>query len=384
MIYLDNSATTAALPEVVAKMQETLMDTFGNPSSMHHMGVIGENHLKTARADIAATLKCKDKEILFTSGGTESNNLAILGATAAKKRRGMHVITTSIEHASVYETMKHLEAEGYEVTFLPVNKEGVIDLEVLEKSVRPDTVLVSLMAVNNEIGTIEPIEEAAKIIKRVNPDTLIHVDAIQAYGKIPMIPKKLGIHLMSVSGHKIHGPKGSGFLYIADGVRVLPIIYGGGQEQGLRSGTENVPAIAGLGVASKIAISQLEENSGRMRQLRERFIDGVTAIDGVTINGPADSTKAAPHIISVSVRGVRSEVMLHSLEDYEVYVSAGSACSSNKPAISRTLKNIGLDKLLLDSTIRISLSKYTTEAEIDEAIRAFSEIVPKLQKYMRK
>ena len=381
--YLDNSATTRCLPAAAEMMMSLLTQEYGNPSSMHNMGVIAENYMNDARKKIAKTLKVQDKEIYFTSGGTESNNIAIIGSTRANNRAGKHVITTGIEHASVANPFHELEENGYEVTYLSVNEYGEISLEELENAIRPDTILVSLMHVNNEIGAVEPIEEAGQIIKVKNPKTLFHVDAIQSYGKFRISPKKMNIDLLSVSGHKIHGPKGSGFLYIKDKTKIKPLVYGGGQQKGMRSGTENVPAIAGLGVAAEAIYTDFDEKIEHLYQLRERFIEGVQKISGVSVNGRTDRN-AAPHIVSVSIDGVRAEVMLHTLEDRGIYVSAGSACSSNKPAVSRTLKSIGLKESLLDSTIRFSFCVDTTEAEIDYALEVMGEVIPMLQKYTRR
>ena len=381
--YLDNSATTRCLPAAAEMMMSLLTQEYGNPSSMHNMGVIAENYMNDARKKIAKTLKVQDKEIYFTSGGTESNNIAIIGSTRANNRAGKHVITTGIEHASVANPFHELEENGYEVTYLSVNEYGEISLEELENAIRPDTILVSLMHVNNEIGAVEPIEEAGQIIKVKNPKTLFHVDAIQSYGKFRISPKKMNIDLLSVSGHKIHGPKGSGFLYIKDKTKIKPLVYGGGQQKGMRSGTENVPAIAGLGVAAEAIYTDFDEKIEHLYQLRERFIEGVQKISGVSVNGRTDRN-AAPHIVSVSIDGVRAEVMLHTLEDRGIYVSAGSACSPNKPAVSRTLKSIGLKESLLDSTIRFSFCVDTTEAEIDYALEVMGEVIPMLQKYTRR
>ena len=364
-------------------MVELLTKNFGNPSSMHMKGVEAENYIKEAKKKIAKTLKVQEKEIFFTSGGTESNNLAIIGAAEANKRAGMHVITTSVEHASVANPFAYLAENGYEVTYLPVNEYGEISLEELADAIRPDTILVSLMQVNNEIGAVEPIEEAGRIIKEKNPNILFHVDAIQSYGKFRIYPKKMNIDLLSVSGHKIHGPKGSGFLYIREKTKVKPLIYGGGQQMGMRSGTENVPAIAALGVAAEAAYTNFEEKIEHLYEIREHIIAEVTKIDGVTVNGRTDRN-AAPHIVSVSIDGVRAEVMLHSLEEAHIYVSAGSACSSNKPAVSRTLKNIGLKESLLDSTIRFSFCAETTMEEIDYALDELRKVIPMLQRYTRR
>ena len=380
--YLDNSATTRCCREAADLMVELLTQDYGNPSSMHQKGVVAENYIKNAAKQIAKTLKCQEKEIVFTSGGTESNNLAIIGAAEANKRSGMHVITSCIEHASVANTMGWLEEHGYEVTVLPVNREGIISLDDLRAAIRPDTILVSLMQVNNEIGAVEPIEEAGRIIKEVNSGTLFHVDAIQSYGKMRIFPGKMHIDLLSVSGHKIHGPKGSCFLYIKDKTKIKPILQGGGQQKGMRSGTENVPAIAGLGAAAEAIYTDFDRKIENLYSLREYFIGEVTKISGVTVNGRCDRQNA-PHVVSVSVEGVRAEVLLHTLEDRGIYVSAGSACSSNKPAVSATLKAIGVKPELLDSTVRFSFCVNTTREELDYAIAVMQEVIPMLQKYTR-
>lgn len=364
-------------------MVSVLSEDFGNPSSMHRKGVVAEKYISEAKKRIAKTLKVQEKEIVFTSGGTESNNLAIIGTAQANNRAGKHVITTGIEHASVSNPFAYLEENGYEVTYLSVNEYGEISLEELEAAVRPDTILVSIMHVNNEIGAIEPVEEAGRIIKAKNPNTIFHVDAIQSYGKLRIWPGRMHIDLLSVSGHKIHGPKGSGFLYIKDHTKIKPIIYGGGQQKGMRSGTENVPAIAGLGVAAEAAYTDFEQKVEHLYELREHLIAEITKIPGVTVNGRLDR-KSAPHIVSVSVAGVRAEVLLHALEDKGVYVSAGSACSSNKPAVSRTLKSIGLAPSLSESTVRFSFCAKTTMEELDYALGQVGQIVPMLQKYTRK
>lgn len=380
--YLDNSATTRCSDRARNLMMEVLMKDYGNPSSLHMMGVDAENYVKAAQKKIAKTLKVEEKEIIFTSGGTESNNLALVGSALANKRSGMHLITTSIEHASIAATMQFLEEQGFRVTYLDVDENGIISLEQLKKAVCEETILVSLMMVNNEIGAVEPIEEAVKVIKEKNPKTLVHVDAIQSYGKFRIYPKKMGIDMLSVSGHKIHGPKGSGFLFVKDKTKIKPIIYGGGQQKGMRSGTENVPGIAGLGEAAAEIYENFEEKIDHMYQLKQKFVEEAAKIEGVSINGKT-GRDSAPQIVSVSVDGVRSEVMLHTLEDRKIYVSAGSACSSNKPAISHTLQHIGLRQDLLDSTIRFSFCVHTTEEEIDYALEVMREVIPKLRKYTR-
>ena len=381
--YLDNSATTRCSKAATEKMVYLLTQDYGNPSSLHMKGVIAEKHITEAKKKIAKTLKIEEKELIFTSGGTESNNLAIIGSALANKRAGMHVITTSIEHPSVLNPFAWLEENGFEVTYLGVDKYGQISLEELRGAIRPDTILVSIMQVNNEIGALEPIEEAGKIIKAVNPKTLFHVDAIQSYGKMAIFPKKCNVDLLSVSGHKIHGPKGSGFLFVKEKTKIKPLIYGGGQQKGMRSGTENVPAIAALAVAAEEMYENLEANRAHLYGLRDYFIEEAEKIEGVSVNGKKDHD-SAPHIVSVSMEGVRAEVILHTLEDKNIYVSAGSACSSNKPAISSTLQSIGLKKELLDSTIRFSFSVHTTREEVDYALEVMREVIPMLQKYTRK
>ena len=381
--YLDNSATTKCCKSATDKMVELLTSEYGNPSSLHMKGVIAENEVTLARKKIAKTLKVQDKEILFTSGGTESNNLAIIGSAMANQRAGRHIITTAIEHASVLNPMEYLKENGFEITYLGVDKNGHISLDELKDSIRDDTILVSIMQINNEIGAIEPVEEAGRIIKAANHPIIFHVDAIQSYGKLVIRPQKLNCDLLSVSGHKIHGPKGSGFLYIKDKTKIKPIIFGGGQQKGMRSGTENVPAIAGLGIACEQIYDNFDEKIQNLYHLRELFIDRVSQIDGVSING-STGRDSAPHIVSTSIRGVRADVMLHALEDKQIYVSAGSACSSNKPSISSTLKSIGVEQSLLDSTIRFSFCVNTTEDEIIYATDMMAEIVPMLQRYTRK
>lgn len=381
--YLDNSATTSCSKAATEKMIDLLTQDYGNPSSMHMKGVIAEKHITEAKKKIAKTLKIEEKELVFTSGGTESNNLAIIGSALANKRAGMHVITTSIEHASVTNPFIWLSENGFEVTYLGVDAYGQVKLEELETAIRQDTILVSIMHVNNEIGALQPIEAIGKVIKAKNPKCLFHVDAIQSYGKMTILPKKWNIDMLSVSGHKIHGPKGSGFLFIKDKTKVKPLIHGGGQQKGMRSGTENVPAIAGLAVAAEEMYQGLEENRKHLFALRDYFIEEVEKLDGVSVNGKKDHD-SAPHIVSVSIEGVRAEVILHTLEDRNIYVSAGSACASNKPAISSTLQSIGLKKALLDSTIRFSFSIHTTKEELDYALEVMRETIPMLQRYTRR
>lgn len=381
-IYLDNSATTKAYPEVAELVADIMLHDYGNASSMHQKGVDAEKYLKYSKSVIAGIMKVKEKEIYFTSGGTESDNWALMGAAFANQRSGKHLITTQIEHPAVLRTMDHLKELGFEVTYLSVDEHGHISLEELKRAVRPDTILVSIMFVNNEVGAIQPIDEAGEIIKSVNPRTLFHVDAVQGFGKLRLLPKKWKIDMVSVSGHKIHGPKGTGFLYIDEKVKIKPIIYGGGQQNGYRSGTENIPGVAGLGKASELIYKDLVEDTNRLYELKKRLVDGLLKIDRVKINGPQDET-GAPHIVSASIAGIRSEVMLHSLEDKGIYVSAGSACASHKHTVSDTLNAMKLSTDLMDSTIRFSLSVFTTQEEIDYTLKCIYELVPMLRRYTR-
>lgn len=384
--YLDNSATTRCSDRACQLMVDLLTRDYGNPSSLHMKGIEAERFVETAKKKIAKTLRVSEKEIIFTSGGTESNNLAIIGAAMANRRAGNHIITTSIEHASVENPMEFLKEQGFDITYLSVDENGIISLEELEEAVTEQTILVSMMQVNNEIGAIEPVAEAAELIKKKNPATLIHVDAIQSYGKMYIYPKKLGIDMLSVSGHKIHGPKGSGFLWVKEKTKLKPLILGGGQQKGMRSGTEMIPAIAGLGEAAEEIYENLDEKRAHLYGLKQRFIDGIEKLEGTHVNGKTGED-SAPHIVSVSFEGIRSEVLLHSLEDRGIYVSSGSACSSNnhagKQKGSKTLRNIHLKENLLDSTLRFSFSVHTTEEEIDYALEVLGELLPVLKKYTR-
>lgn len=380
--YLDNSATTKCSETVKDLMTEVLISDYGNASSMHMKGVEAEKYIKTAAAQIAKTLRCSEKEIIFTSGGTESNNLALIGAAMANRRAGMHLITTSVEHPSVRNTMLFLEEQGFRISYLKVDQDGILNLQQLKEAVCEDTILVSLMMVNNEMGAVEPIEEAAEIIHKKNPKTLVHVDAIQAYGKYKIVPKRLGIDLLSVSGHKIHGPKGIGFLYVKEKTKIKPISFGGGQQHDMRPGTLNTPGIAGLGLAAQEAYESFDEKIDHLYEVKQMFLQGVQAVEGAVVNGKT-GRDSAPQIVSVSFEGIRSEVLLHALEERQIYVSAGSACASNHPSVSSTLQSIGLPKELQESTIRFSFSIHTQPEEITYTLKVLSELVPMLRKYRR-
>ena len=381
--YFDNSATTRCCPEAAEIMMRTLTEDFGNPSAMHRKGVEAERYVREAAETIAALLKVQPKEILFTSGGTESDNLALIGGAFANQRAGKHIITTSVEHPAVENPAAFLEEQGFEVTRLPVDHRGVVRLDALTQALREDTILVSVMMVNNETGAVMPISEIAEIVHRKNPRILFHVDAIQGFGKYRIFPSRMGIDLLSVSGHKFHGPKGVGFLYIRNGVKVRPMILGGGQQNGMRSGTDNVPGIAGMAAAAEKVCTDMEKKTEHLRCLKKRMAEGLQEIPEVRINGMA-LEEGAPHILSVTVPGVRSEVLLHALEEKSIYISAGSACSSHKRRPSAVLTAMGLPKADIESTVRISFSEENTMEEVDYALQSFGEIVPPLRRFSRR
>lgn len=380
-IYLDNSATTMVRPEVAKLMYEIMTKDYGNPSSMHIKGVQAERYLREAKEIFAGILKVSEKEIFFTSGGTEGDNMAIIGAALAGRRRGRHIITTVIEHPAVLESCAFLEKNGFEVTYLPVNAAGQVEPDTLKASLRDDTILVSVMYVNNEIGAIEPVSELGRIIKEYNKDILFHVDAVQAFGKFRIHPHKENIDMLTMSSHKIHGPKGVGAIFIKDKTKIQPIALGGGQQKGMRSGTENVPGIAGMAMAAKELYDKFDEDVNRLYELKEYFVREITGIEGATVNG-LTGRDSAPHVVSVSFDGItKSEVLLHALEDKGIYISSGSACSSNKPSLSSTLKAIGVKNDLLYATLRFSFSVFTTKEELEYTINAVKELLPVLRKY---
>ncbi|WP_342979475.1 MULTISPECIES: cysteine desulfurase family protein [unclassified Ruminococcus] len=380
--YFDNSATTRCYPEVAEIVVKTMTEDFGNPSAMHLKGVEAEKYVREAAQTLAKILKVNEKEIIFTSGGTESNNLALFGGADANKRSGNHIITTSVEHAAVGQPAERLEQMGYEVTIVPVDHRGVVQLEALEKALRPDTILVSTMYVNNEVGAVMPVEEIAKLVHEKSPKALYHVDAIQAFGKYRIYPKKAGIDMLSVSSHKIHGPKGVGFLYINEKARIQPQILGGGQQAGMRSGTDNVPGIAGLGVAAKMVYTDFDEKIEHMYQLKERLAEGFLKLPDVRLNG-MEIREGAPQILSASFLGVRSEVLLHTLEEKGIYVSAGSACSSHKRKAVGTLSAMGMEAAQRESTLRFSFSEENTFEEVDYALAVIGQVLPMLRRYSR-
>lgn len=381
-IYFDNAATTQPYPAVRETVMQMMDADYGNPSSMHMKGVESERFVRGATETLAGLLRVKPKEIFYTSGGTESNNWALFGTADRQKRKGRHIIISAIEHAAVSAPAKVLEKQGFEVTRLGTDAFGRVDPEELRAAMRDDTILVSVMFVNNEIGTIEPIAELGRVIHACNSDTLFHVDAVQAFGKLPIYPKQLQIDMMSVSAHKIHGPKGAGFLYVGEKARINPLIYGGGQQNDMRSGTDNVPGIAGMARAAEEIYSRMDANKEHLSALKSRLRDGLAEMEDVVIH--ADLPETAPHILNASFLGIRSEVLLHTLEDAGIYVSAGSACSSHKRAGSATLTAIGCSKEEMESAVRFSFSGLNTIEEVDIALDVLHKVVPQLRRFRRR
>lgn len=382
-VYLDHAATTWCYKSVRDIVVRTMMEDYGNPSSMHRKGVEAEAYIKKAREAVARQLKVGEKEIFFTSGGTESNNLALVGAALANQRRGRRILLSAVEHAAVREPVKRLAEMGFEIREIAVDGQGALSLEDLEKELDSETILASVMYVNNEVGSVQPIEEIAKLVHEKSPGALLHVDAIQALGKYRIHPARMGIDLLSASGHKIHGPKGVGFLYIREQAKVQPQILGGGQQSGMRSGTDNVPGIAGLGAAIEEVYRDFERKTERMRQIKELLVEGLEGMEGVIIHG-MPGLKGAPHIVNASFLGIRSEVLLHALEDKGVYVSAGSACSTHKRVKSGTLAAMGVQPEIRESAIRFSFCEETTEEEIRFCLQVLAELAPVLKKYARR
>ena len=381
-VYLDNAASTRVSKPVIELMNKAMDEDYANPSAKHLKGMEAEKYLKEAAAKIAKTMKVSEKELVFTSGGTESNNMALIGAAMARQRYGKHIISTAIEHSAVHQVLVHLADLGFEYSILKVDEKGQISLEELKSLLRADTILVSVMYVNNEIGAVQDIKAIADIVHGYNKDIYMHTDAIQAYGKFKIFPKKEGIDLLSVSAHKLHGPKGSGFLYIDERVNIKPIIYGGGQQRGLRSGTLNIPGIAGLGEAAKEAYEDFDKEVEYIYGLRDYLIDEITKLndEGIKLNCEK-GVKFAPHVLSISISGVRAEVLLHAMEERGIYIASGSACSSNHPGLSGTLKGIGLKEEFLSSTVRVSFSKYNNKEELDFFLANLKELIPQLRRY---
>ena len=381
--YLDNAATTQCDARVAETVVRVMTEIYGNPSSMHRKGFEAEQYVRNARTTFAKLLKAQEKELFFTSGGTESNNIAVIGAALANQRAGKRILTSSVEHPSVSQTMDALEGMGFEIVRLPVNEQGMVTPQVFRDAMTKDTILASIMMVNNEIGSVQPVQELGAICKECQPACVFHVDAVQGFGKFRIAPKAMNIDLLSASGHKIHGPKGVGLLYVKERTKLRPIVFGGGQQGGLRPGTENVPGIAGMALAAELAYDQLEDKQQAMYRLRDEFAKQLSALPGVRVHSPGGREGAA-HIVSAGFSGIRSEVLLHALEERGIYVSSGSACASNKRGISDTLKSIGLSKEFLDSTLRFSFGVYTTEEQLHYCVEVLSEILPRLSRYARR
>ncbi len=382
-IYLDNAATTRTDPEVAAFIERLSTEEYGNTSSLHLKGVEAEKRVREASRILADILKCSPQEILYTSGGTESDNLAIIGTALAKRRTGNRIIISAVEHAAVARTADFLTEFGFDVVRLPVGPDGIVRPESLQEVLTPDVILVSCMYVNSETGAVQPVAELAKLTHEMAPQASFHVDAVQAFGKYRIAPGRLGIDLMSVSSHKFHGPKGVGFLYIKKGTKIRPVIYGGGHQSGMRSGTENVPGAAGMAMAAKIAYDGLEEKMAKITALRERLREGLLELPDVTVNTP-EGEFAAPHVLSATFAGVRAEVLLHALEADGICISAGSACSSNKPSPSATLIAMGVPEEALSSTVRFSFCKENTEEDVDETLASLKRQLPMLRRFVRK
>lgn len=380
MLYFDHAATTPPYDAVIEAVGEVMGRHFGNPSSIHRIGIDAERLVTKARDVMAKVLRAEAEEIVFTSGGTESNNMAIVGSALQHSGRGKHIITSAIEHASVYECFQHLERLGFEVTFIHPDRSGIVRVSELEAALREDTILVSIMHVNNEIGTIQPIKEIAEAIKR-HSRALFHVDAVQSVGKLPVFPQQLGVDLLSASAHKFRGPKGSGFLYKRKGVRLQPLLIGGGQEEGLRSGTENVPGIVGMAKALRMTVENREAAFGSVTALRKRLLQRLAEIPELQVVGSADDSEMAPHIVGLTARGFKTEIIVHAMEDRGICLSTKSACSSGEDRPSRVLLATGLDKQAASGGLRISLSAEHTLEQIDKLADALQDTIQSLRRF---
>lgn len=384
-IYLDNAATTPPSPEVLEAMEHALRTAWGNPSSVHTRGLEAERILSEARRRVAGAVRAKSEEIIFTSGGTEANALAVKGAARARRGRYRHIISAMTEHSSVFNACEALEDEGFSVTYVPVDREGRVSVDDVLGALRDDTGLVTLMWVNNELGSLHPVAEIAEALKRTRPDVLFHVDGVQALGKVPIRLDEVPIDLLSVSGHKVHAPKGVGALFVREGVRLQPLFGVGSQERGIRPGTENVPGIAGFGVAAGIAAESVAETAAHTRRLRTMLWERIaSSVPFATKNGPADDDAAAPHILNVSFPGLKGEVLVHALAERGVYISTGSACSSRRRMGARVLKAVGLDERHADGTLRLSFAATTTVQDVEEAAVRIGAVVQELREFARR
>ncbi|WP_044642411.1 cysteine desulfurase family protein [Risungbinella massiliensis] len=383
MLYLDNSATTPVYPEVIEVMADVMKNHFGNPSSLHGLGVKAERLVEQSRKVIAQAMKASPEEIFFTSGGTESDNLAIMGAARAYQNRGKHLITSEVEHPAVYEVMEQLQQEGFEITFLPVDNKGKVKIEELKKAIREDTIIVSIMHVNNEVGTIQPIEEIGRLLSTY-PKILFHVDAVQSFGKLPISVRELGVDLCSVSAHKLHGPKGIGALYVRKGVQLEPILRGGGQERNLRSGTHNVSAIAGFAKAVLMSLKLQKNKMTQFTEWKRKLVEEIEEhLPFAQIVGDTSLNESVPYLLNISFPGFKSEVIVHALEEQEIYVSSKSACSSKIEKPSRVLLAMGCSNEVAVSAIRLSLGYLSQKEDFPKAFQALQKIIPTLQQVMK-
>ena len=381
MIYFDNAASTKPAEKVIEVMVESMRNFYANPSAQTVAGFNAEKRIKEARNTLAGIINAKPDEIYFTSGGTEGDNWALFGTAEGYSRSGKHIITTTIEHAGINSPCEKLEKMGYEVTYLKVDEKGYISLKELEEAIRPDTILVSIIFVNNEVGTIQDMEAIGKLIKEKNPETLFHTDAVQAFGKVKIDVKKMNIDMLSTSGHKIHAPKGVGMFYMRNGLKVKPVILGGGHQKGQRSGTENAAGCEAFAVAAKLMYDNFDSNRNAVFAVKERLWNGIKEnIPDVFINGD-DLHKASPYVLDVAFMGLRSEVLLHALEDKEIYVSAGSACNSKKKVQSSVLGAMGLEEKRILGSIRFSFAEENTVEEADECVEVLKKLVPMLRRF---
>lgn len=382
MIYFDNAATTRTAPEVAEKMTEILCENYGNPATVSALGLKAAKEIRAAQETLAKGIHAKADEIYFTSGGTEGDNWAIRGTAMGYQRMGKHLITTAVEHPAVKNPMKALEEEGFEVTYLAVDRKGYISLDELAAAIRPDTILVSTIFINNETGTIQDVAAIGALVKEKNPNTIYHVDAVQAFGKYPIDVQKMKIDLLTMSGHKIHAPKGTGMFFMRDGLKVRPLILGGGQQRGQRAGTENGAGAAAVALAAQMAWENMEEHTAEIYAVKKTLAEGILAMPETQINGD-DLDKASPYVLNATFRGLRSEVLLHALESKGVVVSAGSACDSRKKIGSPVLTAMGLPFPEIEGAVRFSFSRYNTVEEAKECLAALQEVVPFLRKYNR-
>ena len=385
-IYLDNSATTKTDPRVLEEMARVAVHSFGNPSSLHRKGREAERILAVSRKVMADLLGVRENEIIFTSGGTESNNLAVLGIARRYRRRGNHLITTAIEHSSILQPFQLLENEGFEVTYLLPDSRGIIDPQDALQALKPETTLVSIMHVNNEVGSLQPIAEISEILKREKAELLFHVDAVQSFGKVPLPPGLQGIDALSISAHKFHGPKGIGALYLKEGVLIEPLFWGGGHEKGLRPGTENTPAIAGMALAARQSFEKMEQKAAELCEMKRQLVTSIKARHPwIKINGPGvEEKESAPHIANISFPGLKGEIIIHALEEHGVYASTGSACHSNDKGESHVLQAMRLGKAEMEGAIRFSLSSQTRQEEISNAAEKINEAISRLKQLYEK